>query len=162
MSRNLCTSSCPKCNYTLRLSDIRGKPIELRRYGRYAPQIGTRFDCACGEVYFVIWRRSDSYWGRETLRSGEWKNPQLMDPAGRVHSNPEAGRFAFETPIPGPKGEVRTEETGTFTLDLSYYETYDDEKCYSQHEQEVREGKRPPAHLCTDNAEDVQLLWGPK
>jgi len=30
MSRNLCQSSC--CDNVLRISDLRGKPIEFRRY----------------------------------------------------------------------------------------------------------------------------------
>lgn len=162
MSRNLCTSSCPNCGYTLSLSDLRGKPVEFRRYGPYAPEIGCRFDCSCGEVYFAIWRRKDNYWERETLLSGAWKNPTLTLPDGRTIPNPEAGRFAVERPIPWDKDSVWPEETGTFTIDLSYYETYDDEKSYSLHEQEVRDGKKPPAHLCVDDAKDVQVIWGPK
>lgn len=59
MARNLCTSSC--CDNTVRLSDLRGKPIEFRRYGNSPPQIGTRWDCpSCKTAYFVIWR--DAEW----------------------------------------------------------------------------------------------------
>lgn len=55
MSRNLCKSSC--CDNIVRLSDLRGKPIEFRRYGDSPPVIGTRWDCpTCATVYFAWWR----------------------------------------------------------------------------------------------------------
>jgi hypothetical protein len=55
MSRNLARSTC--CDNVLRLSDLRGKPIEFRRYHDSLPNIGTRWDCPdCHVPYFVIWR----------------------------------------------------------------------------------------------------------
>lgn len=61
MSRNLCTSQC--CGRILRLSDLRGKPVEFRQYGSYSPQMGVRWDCPlCGEAYFAyIHQREKSF-----------------------------------------------------------------------------------------------------
>ena len=42
--------------------------MEFRQYGPYAPQLGCRFDCRCGQVYFVWWRRKDTYWGKGNLK----------------------------------------------------------------------------------------------
>ncbi len=66
MSRNLASSSCVECGYVVRLSDLRDKPIEFRRYFTERPVLGCRFDCACGEVYFAIWR-------------GEWDSQFVID-----------------------------------------------------------------------------------
>lgn len=108
MSRNLCQSSC--CGYVLRLSDLRGKPIEFRRYYKSPPVIGTRWDCpTCKTVYFAWWRE------------GQW-----------YHS---------------------TREFGNFVIDLSYYESFNDEPG-------VEEEFENPRYLCLDNAEDVQDIWG--
>lgn len=160
MSRNLCTSSCPHCGYTLRLSDLKDRPIEFRRYGHYAPQLGCRFDCSCGVAYFAIWRRQDSYWGREALDSGAWKASEFITPDGRAFPNRNAGRFVIERPA-FSSFPAHVEDTGVFIIDLSYYETYNDEECWDEDEKAaILVGDRPPWHLCTDNAEDVQLLWG--
>lgn len=80
MSTNLATSRCPECKYHVRLADVRGKPLETRRYRHYAPQFGVRFDCPCGQVYFVILRHKDTFWGQDTLKSGDWKEPQIRLP----------------------------------------------------------------------------------
>lgn len=146
MSTNLATSRCPECKYQVRLSDVRGKPLEIRQSGRYAPHFGVRFDCGCGEVYFVMLRRSDTYWDQETLRSGEWKRPELRMPNGQVFPNREAGKFAFED------GFGHTENTGTFTLDLSYYGSFNDEK------DDWKDGEKPHG-LCEDNAEATEWAW---
>ena len=154
MSRNLCTSSC--CENVVRLEDIRGRPIEFRRYGRYAPTIGTRWDCpTCGTAYFVIWRHSDTFWGKEGIRKGYHK-ADIIDYAAEYgrgsdpRPNEYKGRFFIESNF---QGETHVEETGTFTLDLSYYESYNDEHSYS------KDVTSKPAHLCEDNAEDVQVEW---
>lgn len=108
MSRNLTTSSC--CGNILRLSDLRGKPIEFRKYYKYAPRIGTKWTCpTCSTVYFAIWRSYDKY-------SGE------------------------------------ADEAGRFVIDLSYYESYNDE-----HHEHIDVDN--PAYLCTDNAEENQWIW---
>ena len=55
MSRNLCTSYC--CNNLVKLSDLRGKPIEFRRYYDEPVVIGTKWICpTCQNAYFVWWR----------------------------------------------------------------------------------------------------------
>lgn len=57
MSRNLGRSYC--CENFVRLEDMRGRPIEFRRYTKYSPHIGCRWDCpTCGTVYFAWWRDS--------------------------------------------------------------------------------------------------------
>lgn len=108
VSRNLCTSSC--CDNTVRLSDLRGKPIEFRRYGKEPPLLGTRWDCpACGTAYFAIWR------------GAEFRN----------HNH----------------------HWGNFVIDLSYYESFDDEHG------DLPAGLDNPAYLCLDDAEDTQETW---
>ena len=55
MSRNLCTSYC--CDNLVRLSDLRGKPIEFRRYYSEPVVIGTKWVCpTCQTAYFAWWR----------------------------------------------------------------------------------------------------------
>ena len=113
MSRNLCRSSC--CGYTLRLEDLRGKPIEFRRYSNSPPVLGTKWTCQnCGTMYFAIWR--NAIWG--TYPYNDW---------------------------------VRG-----FVIDLSYYESYNDEHDY---EDGKIVGIDSPRHLCLDNAEDRQTVW---
>ena len=111
MSRNLCRSFC--CNNTVRLSDLRGKLIEFRRFHTEPPHIGTRWDCpTCSTAYFAIWR--DAEYG--------YVNGKMQVIRG-------------------------------FVIDLSYYESYNDEP-----------GKlseiENPRYLCLDDAEDIQEIWG--
>lgn len=55
MSRNLHTSSC--CGNIVRLEDLRGKPLEFRRYAREPVVIGTKWVCpSCNNAYFAWWR----------------------------------------------------------------------------------------------------------
>lgn len=55
MSRNLLSSSC--CGNTVRLADLRGQPIEFRRYGIEPVAIGTKWVCpSCRTAYFAIWQ----------------------------------------------------------------------------------------------------------
>lgn len=139
MSRNLCRSYC--CKNIVRLSDLRGKPIEFRRYASYQPHIGTRWDCpTCKTAYFAWWR--DAEYGENEHR---------------------------------------------FVIDLSYYESFNDEHDTDEKvmaadlgvpadtpigdiykEWYARFPNRPlpvrsPENarwVCLDNAEDSQLLWG--
>lgn len=142
MSRNLCRSHC--CDNTVRLSDMRGKPIEFRRYGSYAPHIGCRWDCpTCGTAYFAWWRDGDAY--------------------------------------PSPP---------SFVIDLAYYESFNDEHdvdenkmaellgldrttcswndLYKAWDEKFPNRSLPianldkPRHLCVDDAEGVQQVWGHK
>ena len=140
MSRNLATSSC--CGNTVRLSDLRGKPIEFRRYGPYVPDIGTRWDCpTCNTAYFVIWRTRDKFWHKPEDAFAD------LDLFG--NPNREKGKFVHQYTF---QNEIVTEDTGCFTLDLSYYESHNDEPGTLG-----AEGK--PRHLCEDNAEDVEWEW---
>ena len=151
MSRNLCTSSCINCGYTVRLSDIRDKPIEFRKYGPYTPQIGCKFICNCGEVYFAIWRVQDTFWDQESLDDGSWKSEHQ-------YKYKETGRFARE--ISNHNGEPVVEQTGCFTIDLSHYATYNDEKISnSDLEQQIHSGLAKPWHICEDDALDSQWEW---
>jgi len=121
MSRNLCTDRCESCNYRLLLSDIQGKPVEFRKYGPYPPQMGVRFDCQCGKVYFVWYQRVDKYWGNpEDAYKDHYTRPD-----GTTYPNKEKGRFVHKTQ--SWQGKERVEDTGFFRLDLSYYQTFNDE-----------------------------------
>ena len=154
MSRNLGTSSCPKCGYTVRLSDIRGKTIEFRKHGPYAPVLGCRFDCSCGEVYFAMWRREDNYWDQYTLARGEWLQPFLPLGEDQTIPNHQQGRFAADIGLHG------AENTGCFTIDLSYYATYNDEPDNDPDRAErIYAGLEKPRHLCEDDALPDQWVW---
>lgn len=167
MSRNLCTSYCAECGHgPVRLSDLRGKPIEFRRYARYAPDLGCRWDCPkCSTAYFAIWRVNEEFWSRESLQNGQWKDPVYHLPDGTTYPNTEAGKFAVEDTFTfGGVQQTRAANTGCFTIDLSYYETFNDEPIYDDEElkQEIRSGQEDPRYLCKDNAEDTQWCWGSK
>jgi len=157
MSRNLTTSSCPECGYTVRLSDLRGKPIEFRRYSIYAPQIGCRFDCSCGAVYFVMWHAKDNFWGVQSINDGSWKDP-VSRHNGQEFPNKEAGRFAVERE--GWKGKPEVHQTGYYVIDLSYWTTFNDEQESADLvRMSIEAGNVPPAHLCLDDALDTQWEW---
>lgn len=136
MSRNLATSKCEKCFHKFTLSDFRGKPIEFRRYGPYPPVMGCRVDCECGAVYFAYIRTLDKFWDKGSLTSGEWNNG--------TRDKSVDGRFARET-------YYGIEDTGCYTIDLSYYDSYNDEEGDGNMDN--------PSHLCTDNAEDAEWVW---
>lgn len=145
MSRNLTSSSC--CGHIVRLADLRGKPIEFRRYGQYAPEIGTRWDCpTCKTPYFAIWRQGDEYWSEEALVDGQYKADFLRF-GDQSFPNTEKGKFVIERP------NGRAENAGYFVIDLSHYWAYNDEFA-----PEPADGK--PEYLCEDNAEEVQWVWG--
>lgn len=157
MSRNLCSSFCTQCGYHVRLSDLRGKPIEFRRYRPYCPTIGCRFDCACGTSYFAMYRHHEKYWGdpryafEETLNCG----PGVELP------NTLKGKFVLK--YNNYEGEEKLEETGCYTVDLSYYESYNDEPVYDEAERAaIKSGEKPPWHLCMDDAEEHEWVWGEK
>lgn len=142
MSRNLGTSSC--CGIVVRLSDLRGKPVEFRAYGAYAPQIGVRWDCPkCSTAYFVIWRYRDRFWGQmENV-----DKPELVFPDGTRIPNREVGRFVIRDDDGKPK-----EDAGCFILDLSYYWSFNDEES-----PEPEDGK--PDWLVEDDRTDLQWGW---
>lgn len=102
MSRSLLTSTC--CGNIVRLADLRGQPIEFRRYGTEPIALGTKWICpSCTTTYFAWW--NDAIW-----------------------------QGGYDEPTP------------KFAIDLSYYETFDDEL--------ASEPVDEPLYLCLDNAED--------
>lgn len=108
MSRNLLSSSC--CGNIVRLADLRGQPIEFRRYGSEPVAIGTKWVCpSCRTAYFAWW--NDAVW-----------------------------KGGYDEPTP------------KFAIDLSYYETFNDELALE------RVGE--PLHLCLSNADDNQNVLG--
>lgn len=59
MARDLFTSSC--CGNIVRLADLRGQPIEFRRYCSEPVAIGTKWVCpSCKTAYFAWW--NDAVW----------------------------------------------------------------------------------------------------
>lgn len=150
MSRNLTTSFCVHCGKQVRLEHIRGQPLEIRRYSVGAPSFGTKWTCDCGIVYFVIIRTNDTHWGEELI--GQADN-DVIRYAGRTWPNEHKGKFYTES------NDGRRFETGTFTLDLPYWHTFNDERTSPQEEDRI-EQFNDPWHLCKDNAEDVELVWG--
>ena len=153
MSRNLCSSSC-ECGRTVRLSDIRGKPLEIRRYGKYAPTFGVKWVCDCKQIYFVILRRRDTFWGREGLRRGDHLLDEIPIGGGRTIPNKERDRFVINS------GGAHIEETGHFVLDLSHWHTYNDEPHWDPAVAAKMEmGEIPPRHTCLADALDTQLEW---
>lgn len=105
MARNLCRSSC--CDVVAHLGDMRGKPVEFRRYADGQVFIGVRWNCPrCDTAYFLFWR----------------------DTSDDAYGQPYRPRF---------------------TLDLSYYESFNDEHGDPDH----------VGCLCLDDAEDIQWVW---
>ena len=166
MSRNLGTSYCIECGYgPLKLDDLRGKPIEFRRYFSYVPALGCRWDCPrCNTAYFAIWSVTEEFWSRESLNNGQWKDPVYHLPDGSTYPNSTAGRFAVEnTSSFGGVTQTTVHNTGCFTIDLSYYETYNDEPMDDGEDKDaIRRSEAHPWHLCADNADDAQLEWANK
>lgn len=175
MSRNLCSSYCRTCGYQVKISDLRGKPVEFRQYGRYVPVLGVRFDCSCGQVYFASWRTKHEYWSRETLDSGAWKDRVIRFEVAKVlegsSGSPVFKRESFEIPNAHPgkyaiestrhDGRIEAENTGVFSIDLSYYETYNDEPLWDEAEKaSIRNREREPWHLLKGDAEETQLVLG--
>lgn len=67
MSRNLLTSSC--CGNIVRLEDLRGRPIEFRRYSHKPVVIGTKWVYpSCSTAYFMIWHPAQ--WERGEVSVG--------------------------------------------------------------------------------------------
>lgn len=119
MSRNLCRDTC-FCDYQFTIADFVGKPIEFRQYGRYSPCLGCKLICPqCGKVFFGYIRYGDHYWD-EPKKAFEKRN---FDGIGTI-PNRHYGKFARKVKC----GSRETyEHLGYYQIDLSYYETYNDE-----------------------------------
>ncbi|MDH5523120.1 MAG: hypothetical protein OEY01_03870 [Desulfobulbaceae bacterium] len=153
MAINLATSSC--CNHTVRLSDIQGKPLEIRQHGQEAPHFGTRWDCpSCGVAYFVIISREHTFWSNPEDALKEY----IQLPQGSYIPNKNKGRYILQA-SDDPDGKPRYYNSGVFTLDLSYYESFRDEPGSPEFTRAVLSGKTKPSKLLEGDAEDKQLIY---
>lgn len=118
MSRNRCSDKCD-CGYLITLKELVGQPVEFRKYGPYTPQMGTKWICKqCNKVYFVWLRMADGFWCKP--EHSEYDG--CLYPDGRIQENKDKGKYVFR-PAPGEK----LQQTGTYQIDSSYYESYNDE-----------------------------------
>lgn len=130
MSRNLATSTCVDCDNTtpVRLTDLIGEPIEFRALGNSPPEMGTKWNCPqCDRAYFVIWRPAQ--WDHnKTVTEENWDEIQ-QDP----HMSQLMGQFDSYEDFKKHYGVPMNANSGAeywsagFVLDLSYYESYNDE-----------------------------------
>jgi hypothetical protein len=143
MSRNLTQDNCD-CGYVFGIHDFVGRPVEFRKYFDYAPQMGTKLTCPmCGIVYFGYIRQGHDYWGenKEVAFTDE------LDICGQIWENKEKGKFVKR--VTDLKGKERIESLGYYQIDLSYYESYNDEG--------VGVDTVTPSHLCV--SDDEQTRW---
>lgn len=148
MSRNLCQDNC-KCGYVFGIKDFIGKPIEFRKYYDYAPHMGTKLVCPdCGTVYFGWMRQDYEFWGSSQEDRQRAFNDENVYGNGLVFPNHEKGKFVKKTINPF-SGEEHIESLGYYQIDLSYYESFNDEG--------VGEDTDNPAHLCTKD--DERTRW---
>lgn len=147
MSRNLCQDNCD-CGYVFGIKDFVGQPIEFRKYYDYAPQMGTKLVCPeCGKVYFGWVRKEHEYWGH-TQEDRKRAFQDELDYRGygidKVVKNEYKGKFAKKSINPITNKEY-IEDLGYYQIDLSYYESYNDEG----------EGVDcdKPSYLCTEDDE---------
>ena len=133
MSRNLCTDTCVCGKYQFSLKDFVGKPIEFRKYGPYVPHMGCKLFCPeCGKIYFGWVRICDHFW--------ETPEDAFNLIIGREK---DKGKFVHRF------SDGHLEQTGYYQIDLSFYETFNDEG----------EGidTKDPAYLLTEN--DSTTHW---
>lgn len=121
MSRNLCRDDCVQCGYTFTLADFRGKPLEFRKYYRYNPTWGVKLVCPdCGKVYFGWIRYDDKFWSKP-----EDALKDRLGYGGDSWPNENKDKFVIE--CVDHKGQKCLQDIGYYTIDLSYYESYNDE-----------------------------------
>jgi hypothetical protein len=54
----------------------------------------------------------------------------------------------------------RTEPVGCFVIDLSLYDSFNDEPIYDEDQRrKVLAGEEKPWHLCEEDCEEVQWVW---
>jgi len=147
MSRNLCQDNCD-CGYVFGLKDFIGKPVEFRKYYDYAPKMGTKLICPeCGIVYFGYIRDGYDYWGREQSDRKKAFLDEIDYGNGHIHTNREKGKFVKQST--NHLGETYVESLGFYQIDLSYYESYNDEGEGIETEK--------PAFICTED--DERTRW---
>ena len=146
MSRNLTQDNCD-CGYVFGIHDFVGQPVEFRKYFDYAPQMGTKLTCPeCGIVYFGYIRQGHDFWGEEKERAFE----DSFNVGGHSWDNDNKGKFVKKvTSLGGNERIERIESLGYYQIDLSYYESYNDEGAGIDTEY--------PAHLCVED--DEQTRW---
>jgi hypothetical protein len=144
MSRNLTKDNCD-CGYVFGIKDFVGQPVEFRKYFDYAPQMGSKLVCPeCDTVYFGYIRTGFDYWGDNKERAFE-DNYSIN---GHNWDNDQKGKFVKKTTSLG--GHERIESLGYYQIDLSYYESYNDEGVGTDE-------CDTPAFLCTED--DERTRW---
>jgi len=142
VSRNLCTDTCQCGDHRFTLGEFRDKPVEFRQYGDYSPLMGAKLICPkCERVYFAWVTYRDKFWSDPSDAFAEY----LDYPNGQRVRNKNQGKFVRRA-FTAAGGEPRWEDTGYYRIDLSYYETYNDEG--------VGEDTDKPRHLW-DQGDDV-------
>lgn len=142
MSRNLCKDSCD-CGYVFGLNDFTGKTVEFRKYYDYAPHMGVKLPCPkCDKVYFGYIREGFDYWG-----DNEKAFVDEFNVNGQKIPNKQKGKFVKKQKT--EDGDDLIMSLGYYQIDLSYYESYNDEG----------EGVDTdnPAYLCTED--DEKTRW---
>jgi len=120
MSTNLCKDTCD-CGFLFNLKDFVDKPVEFRQKSDYAPQMGVKLVCLdCGMVYFGWIRRSHTFWEgvKECFDKDIISYPYISGNSNTKNTN--KGKFAKRI------GDD-IYELGCYQIDLSYYETFNDE-----------------------------------
>ena len=124
MSRNLCKDQC--CGVKIKLADLVGKPLEFRKYYDYAPTPGVKWQCPeCKRFFFVQIRTGHDYWGVDQEHRGRFDKDVLDYPNGQSFKNDQKGKFAKRTT--DHKGQEYVADLGYYQLDMSFYESYNDE-----------------------------------
>lgn len=105
----LANSSC--CGNVVRLSNLVGKTIEFRQFGKSAPQMGAKWTCpSCDVDYFVYWVRNERFWNSPE----ESKEKTLLNSQGFPYINDYQNQFVVKN-----KGVLQ--DTGYFTFILTFY-----------------------------------------
>lgn len=127
MSRNLATSTCVDCDNPepVRLTDLIGKPVEFRSLGNSPPEMGARWDCPkCDRAYFAIWRPAT--WDHSKYVTRENFDILQADPAFPLQFDSyETMKRAYGVPLDANSGSEFW--SAGFVIDLSYYESFNDE-----------------------------------
>jgi len=147
MSRNLCQDNCD-CGYVFGIKDFIGQPIEFRKYYDYAPQMGTKLTCPeCKKVYFGWIRKGHDFWGTSQADRCKSVQDELIYPNHEPIKNHQKGKFVKVSE--NLDGKPYFEDLGYYQIDISYYESYNDEG--------IGKDDDDPAHLCKED--DDRTRW---
>jgi hypothetical protein len=147
MARNLCTSSC--CGNVVRLSDLRGKPIEFRRYDANPPVLGTRWNCpSCNTAYFACWKEGTKF-AIDLFFYESFDNEHDYDDA----------LMALDVGIePDVRESQNPMAKDTIQVYLNYWGIVQAWKTKNPGEAIPIKNLDTPAYLCLDDAEDAQEI----